>query len=147
MLTAVGLALLAGYLQNSGGRVLARTGASLYFLGGVLIVASEATDLTRGFHETRLEALVVSYIVLSFLAQVAIGGSLLQAGLLAAWIGWLTIVWSIGCLIVSGVTGSYYIPFEHHVMPLVLGIGLLAQATGQRGASQEASIADQTLGS
>jgi hypothetical protein len=144
VLTAVGLALLARYLQHSDGRVLARTGAILYFLGGVLIVASEATDLTRGFHETRLEAPVVSYIVLSFLAQVAIGGSLLQAGLLAAWIGWVTIVWSIGCLMVSAVTGSYYIPFEHHVMPLVIGIALLSLATGQVRESQEASTADQT---
>jgi len=144
VLTAVELALLGGYLQESDGRVLARTGATLYFLGGVLIVASEATDLAQGFHETRLEAFVVSYIVLSFLAQVAIGGSLLRAGLLAAWIGWVTIGWSIGCLVVSAVTGSYYIPFEHHVMPLVIGIALLSRAAGQLGGSQEASTADQT---
>jgi hypothetical protein len=45
---------------------------------------------------------------------------------------------------VSAVTGSYYIPFEHHVMPLVIGIALLSLATGQVRESQEASTADQT---
>jgi hypothetical protein len=133
VLTAAGFALLAGCLRNSHGRALAGTGAILYLFGGVLVLAAEASGLSR---ETQLEPLVFSYAVLAFLAQAAIGVSLLQAGLMAAWVGWVTIVWNIGCLVVSLVTGLFYIPFVHHVMPLVIGIALLSQAASQLRESQ-----------
>lgn len=130
VLTAVGFFLLEGPLQSSAGSVLARTGATAYLFGGILGVAAEALDLTR--KEQSFYPLVVIYVVLAFLAQVAIGGALLQAGLLAAWIGWVTIVWNVAwfVVVVRLSPRDIYFPVLHHVMPLLIGIGLLLwQAT------------------
>lgn len=130
VLTAVGFALLEGALQNTGGSILARTGATAYLFGGILGVAAEALDLTR--KEQSFYPLVVAYVVLAFLAQAAIGGALLQAGLLAAWIGWVTIVWNLAwfVVVVRITPRDIYFPVLHHAMPLLIGIGLLlSQAT------------------
>ena len=125
VLTAIGFVLLEGSLQNTDGRVLARTGATAYLFAGVLLVAAEALSLNLGFE--KLYALIVIYVVLAFLAQAAIGGSLLQSSLLPAWIGWVTILWNMAWLVVLPVTRprDIYFPVLHHVMPLVIGIALL----------------------
>ncbi len=126
VLTAIGFVLLEAQLQNTDGRVLARTGATAYLFGGILAVVAEASSLTQGFEKNY--PLIVIYVVLAFLAQAAIGGSLLQAGLLAAWIGWVILVWNMGWLMISLITRrGIYIPFLHHFMPLVIGIALLSQ--------------------
>ncbi len=125
-LTVIGFVLLEAPLQNSQGRVLARTGATAYLFAGILGVAAEALDLTR--KEQSFYPLVVLYVVLAYLAQAAIGGSLLQSSLLASWIGWATIVWSIGWLVAFLITRlSAWIPILHHVIPLVIGIALLSR--------------------
>ena len=125
VLTAIGLVLLEGHLQNTDGRILARTGATAYLFAGVFVVAAEALSLSQGYE--KLYALIVIYVVLAFLAQAVLGGSLLQSGSLAAWIGWLAILWNIAWLVALPVTSprDIYFPVLHHVMPLVIGIALL----------------------
>lgn len=125
VLTAIGFVLLEGHLQNTDGRVLARTGATMYFFGGILLVAAEALSLSQGYEKNY--PLIVIYVVLAFLAQAAIGGSLLQSGLLAAWIGWVTILWNIGWLVVLPVITprDIYFPVLRHFMPLLIGIALV----------------------
>lgn len=131
-LTALGLALLEGLLEDSAGRVLARAGAIAFF-GGVLVVAVEASSLSQGLHKNDSEqnwAPANIYVVLALLAQAAIGGSLLQAGLLPAWIGWVTIVWNAAWLLAFLIKrDDIYIPFVHHFMPLVIGIALVSHAS------------------
>ncbi len=123
-LTAIGLVLLEGHLQNTDGGILARTGATVYLFGGILVVAAEALNLNPG---QNTYALIVIYVVLALLAQATMGGSLLQAGLLPAWIGWVTIIWNIAWLVVLPVTSprDIYYPILHHLMPLLIGIALL----------------------
>lgn len=125
VLTAIGFVLLEGSFQNADGRVLATIGATAYLFGGVLLVAAEALSLTLGYE--KLYGLIVIYVVMAFLAQAAIGGALLQSGLLAAWIGWATILWNIAWLVVLSLIArrDMYFPVLHHLMPLVIGIALL----------------------
>jgi len=133
VLTAVGLALLEGLLQNSAGSVLARSGASAYLFGGILVVTAEASSISQGLHRDwsgQNWALAIVYVVLAFLAQAAIGGSLLQAELLPPWIGWAAVAWSIGWLLVFVIKrGDIYFPVLHHVVPLFIGVALILQPT------------------
>jgi hypothetical protein len=128
VLTAIGFVLLEGSLQNTDGRVLARMGATAYFFAGILGVAAEALGLSLKDHS--LYPLIVVYVVVAFLASAAIGGSLLQAGQLAPWIGWAAVLWNIAWLVVLPLITprDIYFPVLHHVAPLVIGIGLLMQA-------------------
>jgi hypothetical protein len=130
VLTAVGLALLEGLLENSAGRVLARVGAIAYLFGGVLVVAAEASSLSQDLNRNSSQqnwAPAIIYVVLALVAQAAVGGALLQANLLPAWIGWATVVWNLGWLLAFLIKrGDIYIPFVHHLMPLVIGIGLVS---------------------
>jgi hypothetical protein len=125
VLIAIGFVLLAGAFQNTDGFVLANIGATAYFFGGVLIVAAEALMLTLGYE--KVVGLVNIYVVIAFLAQAAIGGALIQSGLVVAWIGWFTILWNIAWLIVLSIFSrrDMYFPVLHYVMPLVIGIALL----------------------
>ena len=124
VLTAIGLVLLEGHLQNTDGRVLARAGATAYLFAGILLVAAEALNLKQG---QNTYALIVIYVVLAFLAQAAIGGALLQSRLLPAWITWVTILWNIAWLVVLPVITprDIYFPVLHHFVPLLIGIALL----------------------
>jgi hypothetical protein len=128
VLTAIGLVLLEGRLADSSGQVLARVGATAYLFGGMLGVTAEALGLSQ--REQSLYALIVIYVVLAFLALAAIGGALLQAKLLPVWIGWLTIAWSLGWLIVLPLVTprDIYFPVLHHMMPLLIGLALLLSA-------------------
>ncbi len=128
VLTAIGFVLFEGHLQDTGGRILARTGATAYVLVGILVVAAEALSLSLGYEQ--LYALIVIYVVVAFLAQAAIGGAVLQSGLLAAWIGWVTIVWNLAWLVVLPVATprDIYFPMLHHFIPLLIGSTLLWRA-------------------
>lgn len=125
VLTAIGFVLLEEQLQNTKGRILARTGATAYLIGGILGIAAEALDLTS--REQSFYPLIVVYVVLAFLAQAAIGGSLLRASLIAAWLGWLTILWNVAWLIVLPLITprDIYFPALHHFMPTLFGVALL----------------------
>lgn len=125
VLTAVGLVLLEEALRESAGHVLARTGATTYLFGAILVVAAEALSLNGGFE--KYFPLIAIYVVLAFLSQIATGGALLQAGVLAAWLGWLMIGWNIALLVWLPLfhRRDIYYPWVHHFMPLVIGIALL----------------------
>ena len=133
ILTAIGFVLLEGRLQTTDGRVLARAGATAYLFAGILLVTAEAFSMSLGEgFEKRAYALFVIYVVLAFLAQaISIGGALLRSGLVAAWIGWVTIVWNLGLLIVLSVITpeDIYYPIAHQIMPLLIGSALLWRAT------------------
>jgi hypothetical protein len=126
VLTAIGFMLLDGSLQNTAGTVLARAGATAYLFGGILGVAAEAANLKP---RQNTYAFVVIFVVMVSLAQAAIGGALLQSGLVAAWIGWVAIIWNIAWLVVLGVISPRDIDFPvlQHIAPLLLGIALLSK--------------------
>lgn len=128
VLTAIAFVLLEGSLSNSGGRVLARTGATAYLFAAILLVAAEALSLSLGYE--KVHALIAICVVLSFLAQTAIGASLLQSGVLSVWIGWSTIVWNrawlVGLPLIT--PRDIYFPVLHHLMPLLIGGALLWRA-------------------
>jgi len=126
ILSAIGFVLLEGHFHNTDGRILARTGATAYLFAGIVLVAAEGLSLSPVF-ENRDFALFFIYVVLAFLAQSAIGGALLQSGLLARWIGWVTIVWNLAWLVVLPVITpeDIYFPILHHLMPLLIGSALL----------------------
>ncbi|MBI5034048.1 MAG: hypothetical protein HZB51_26295 [Chloroflexi bacterium] len=73
---------------------------------------------------------LVVYVVLAFLSQAVIGGALLQAGWVAGWLGWLTIVWNIAWLIVLPLITprDIYFPVLHYFLPLLIGIALVWKA-------------------
>lgn len=125
ILIAIGFMLLESAFQNTDGFVLANIGATMYFFGGVLLVAAEALMLTLGYE--KVYSLVVIYVITAFLAEAAIGGAVIQSGLLAAWIGWATILWNIAWLVVLSLFGrrDMYYPILHYLMPIVIGIALL----------------------
>lgn len=125
ILCAIGFVLLGGIFENSDGRVLAGIGATAYLFGGVLVVVAEGLMLNIDYQ--KVYSLVVIYVVMAFLAQAAIGGALLQAGLLASWIGWATIGWNMVVLVVLALVSrrDMYFPAVHGVMPLIIGIALL----------------------
>jgi len=127
ILTAIGLILFESILHDAGDRVLARIGATAYLFGAVLLVAGEAIGLPQG---DEFYPLIVIYVVLAFLAQAAIGGALLHTGLLPIWVGWTTIVWNIGWLIILPLLspGDIYFPVLHHLMPLLIGFLLLLRS-------------------
>lgn len=126
VLTALGFTLLEATLQETNGRVLARLGTSAYFFGAVLLATAEAMRLPAG---QASYPLIVIYIALAFLGQAAIGGALLQSNLLPAWIGWTTVIWNAGLLVVLLIVtpGDIYYPIAHHLMPLLIGIPLLVK--------------------
>jgi hypothetical protein len=128
LVTVLGFALLDAQLQNTGGRLLARAGVTAYLFAGVLGVAAEALNVARSGHGHY--PLIVVYVVLAFLAQAALGGALLQAGWLRAWVGWLTILWNLAWLIVLPLVTArdIYFPVLHHVTPLIIGLALLWRA-------------------
>jgi hypothetical protein len=127
VLTAIGFVLLEGYLQDADGHILARMGATAYMFVGVLVVTAEALSLSLGYKN--LYPLIVTYVVVAFLAQAALGGAVLQSGLLAAWIGWVTIIWNLVWLVVLLIATPHdiYYPALHHAAPLIIGIALLVR--------------------
>jgi hypothetical protein len=71
-------------------------------------------------------ALFYVYAVVGFLALAAYGGSLLQVGLLPAWAGWATLLFSIAMLILLLIMGDT-LPAFHYVPALLIGILILVR--------------------
>ena len=71
-------------------------------------------------------ALFFIYATLGFLALAAYGISLLQAGLLPAWIGWATLLFSVAMLIVLFIQGDN-LPAFHYLPGVLIGVVLLIQ--------------------
>ncbi len=124
--TVLGLALLEDMLRTPGGTVLARLGMTTYLFGAVIVVVAETAYIgKREWNYTQ----IVMYVVLAFLAQAAFGVALLRTGLVLGWVGWATIIWNLGWLVVLPIISrrDIYFPVLHHVAPLIIGIALLTQ--------------------
>jgi hypothetical protein len=124
--TVLGLTLLEDLLRNAGDPVLARLGMMTYLVGAVVIVVAETAYLDR---RDWIYPQIVLYVILGFLAQAAFGASLLQTGMVANWVGWGTVIWNLGWLVVMVIVrpSDIYFPVLHHVAPLIIGIALLIQ--------------------
>lgn len=124
--TVLGLALLEDILRDTGESVLARLGMVAYLFGAVVVVVAETAYLGK---RDWIYPQIVLYVVLAFLAQAAFGVSLLQTGLVAGWVGWATVIWNLGWLLIMLFVRprDIYYPVLHHVAPLIIGIALLVQ--------------------
>ncbi len=125
VLSAVGFVLLHESLHNGPGEILAVTGSAAYFFGSVLLAIAEILSPTEGYG--KIYRLAAGYVVIAFLAQAALGGAVLQSGLLGAWIGWASIGWNIAWLVILPLISrrDIYFPILHSLMPLVVGVALL----------------------
>jgi hypothetical protein len=126
-LASIGFVVFAAAIQNHNGFVLVLIGAAGYLFGGVLIVAAEALSLSIGYE--KLYPIVNIYVLLAFLSQAVIGCSVIQSGLMAVWVGWVSIAWNIGWLAAIPLLSprDIYYPILHSVMPLLIGIAILIQ--------------------
>ncbi|MEZ4621210.1 MAG: hypothetical protein R2867_37705 [Caldilineaceae bacterium] len=124
VVTVLGLALLEGQLRAAGDTVVAPLGLVTYLLAATVVIAAETTFLNTGQF---VDPQIIVYIVLAFLAQAAFGISLLRTELLADWVGWATILWNLGWLVVLPLVSprDFYYPVLHHTAPLLIGIALL----------------------
>lgn len=142
-----GLSMLTTILEGANERVFSRLGLVGFLLAAVLWVifsAFRAVITVRAAQEmtaTGTTAAVPTYYeplaqwgfalfyvsaVVGFLALAAYGGSLLQVGLLPAWAGWATLVFSIAMLILLLIRGDT-LPAFHYVPALLIGILLLVR--------------------
>ena len=124
LITVLGLVLLAGILRDAGDSIVARLGMVTYIFGAFIVVVAETTYLsTREFVYPQ----IVVYVILAFLSQAAFGVSMLRTGLVAGWVGWATIIWNLGWLVILPIVSprDIYFPVLHHAAPLLIGIALL----------------------
>ena len=126
LITVLGLALLEDMLRAAGDTVLARIGMVTYLFGAVVVAVAETAYLNN--REWNYPQIVL-YIVLAFVAQAAFGTALLRTGLVMGWVGWATVIWNLGWLLIMLIVrpSDIYYPVLHHVAPLIIGIALLAQ--------------------
>jgi hypothetical protein len=126
VVNVVGLTLLERLLEAAGDRILAPSGMAILWIGAAVVIFAETLFISR---QEWIYAPIVVFVVLAFLAQAVFGAALLSTGLLPAWIGWTTILWNLGCLVVMPITRPHdmYFPWLHYVAPLLIGIALLAR--------------------
>ena len=123
---ALGLTALKSLLSQAGDPLLADVGLTAYGLAAVLLTVGEMAWLTAaGLPDGLVGALIRVFVVLSFLGQAAFGVAILHTGLLPAWLGWTTVIWSLGWLALMFRAGDPYYPFMHLELPLLAGIWLL----------------------
>lgn len=137
-----GLSMLTTILEGANERAFSRLGLLGFLLAAVLWLifsAYRATVTVRAAQEmtatgaipTYYEplaqwgfALFTIYAVVGFLALAAYGASLLQVGLLPAWTGWATLIYSIAMLILLLIMGDT-LPAFHYLPALLIGILLM----------------------
>lgn len=124
LVALLGLNLLAGLLEAAGDRILAPSGMVLLLIAASVIVFGETFAISR---QEWVYAPTVAFVVLTFLAQATFGAALLRTGLLPAWIGWATIFWNLGWLVIlpAARPRDMYYPWLHYAAPLLIGIALL----------------------
>lgn len=124
LLTVLGLLLLADLLRAAGDRYLAQLGMTTYLFGALLVVVAE----TAFVHDDSWNMVqVVAYVVLALLAQTVFGVALLQTGLVPSWVGWATVIWNLGYLLILLIARprDIYYPVIHFVAPLLIGLALV----------------------
>ena len=137
-----GLSLLSMMLEGANERIFSLLGLVGFLLAAVLwvifsafrstVTVEAAQDLTTtGVMPAHYEplakwgfALFLVYAVVGFLALAAYGLSILQTGLLPAWTGWATLIFSIAMLILLLITGDT-LPAFHYLPAVLIGIVLL----------------------
>jgi hypothetical protein len=126
MISVLGFVLLEDLLRNTGDTIFARSALAIYLISAAVLVVAETTFINTG---ALTYPQIVAHVILTFLAQAAFGLALLLIGLLPGWVGWATIIWNLGCLVVVPITHSddIYFPWLHYVAPLIIGITLLGQ--------------------
>ena len=124
---ALGLAALSRLLRQAGDPLLSDVGLTAFVIGAVMLILAEVSWLTKaGLPDGLTGALVRLAVVLAFLSQAAYGAACLQTGLLPGWLGWFTIIWNIGWLVVLFRAKDPYYPVLHFVLPILAGVLLLA---------------------
>jgi hypothetical protein len=139
-----GLTLLTTILEGANERALSRLGLVGWLVAAVLWVVfsafrgvvtvgaaqeTVATGTVPAFYELLARwgfALFDVYAVISFLALAAYGGSSLQVGLLPAWAGWGTVIFSLAMLALLLITGDT-LPAFHYIPGLLIGVLLLVR--------------------
>jgi len=126
VVVVLGWGLLERLLEAAGDSILAPSGWVILILSTALVLVAELFSLSK---QDWLQPLIVAHVVLGFLAQALFGVALLQTGLLPGWVGWATILWSLGMLIYLPAFKSrdIYYPWVHYVAPLMIGISLLVK--------------------
>lgn len=122
LINVLGFVLLEDLLQN----FLARLALTIYLISAAVLVVAETTFL---HYRTFVYSQIVAHVVLAFLAQAVFGLTLLQTGFLPGWVGWATIIWNLGCLVVLPIThpDDVYYPWLNYVAPLIIGVTLLGR--------------------
>jgi hypothetical protein len=139
-----GLTMLTTMLERANEPTFSRLGLVGFLLAtvlwvifsvfrGVITIKAAQEMATTGAVPTYYEplaqwgyALFYVYAVLGYLALAAYGGSLLQAGLLPGWAGWVTLIFSIAMLVLLLIMGDT-LPAFHYFPPLLIGILLLVR--------------------
>jgi hypothetical protein len=120
LVSALGFSLLAERDRDS---LLLRLGTLGYLAAGVVGVVAETMELAG----LEVYPTTVAYVVTAFLGQAVIGLALARSGLVAPWLGRLTLVWNLGWL--AGLTifspDDVYYPVLHLLMTVPIGIALL----------------------
>jgi hypothetical protein len=145
ILLVAGLWMLTAMLVQAGERIFSRLGLVAMLVATVLWVVFSAfrgvvslraaeeltapggTGAVPGYYDPLVRwgfRLFYIYALLAFLALAAYGVSLLQVGLLPAWVGWGTILYCIALLILLIIQGDT-LPAFHYLPTLVMGILLL----------------------
>lgn len=143
---ALGLVLLAALLENAGGGTLARLGLIAFLIAAVMWVVFSAyrgtvpirvaTEMAGegtapAYYQALAQwtgALFTTYAILGFLSLAAFGGAIVQTGFLSSWAGWVTIIFSLGLLLLLLVMGDT-LPAFHYMPPLLIGILLLTRGS------------------
>ena len=127
LVMALGLAGLSSLMRQAGDPLLSDLGLTAFIMGAVLVTVVEVSWLTKaGLPDGLTGALVRIFVVLAFLAHAAYGAAMLQTGLLPGWLGWTTIIWNIGWLLVLVRASDPYYPVLNLELPLLAGLLLLA---------------------
>lgn len=124
LINVLGLALLEDLLGAAGEALISRLALVSYLIGAVVVIVAEMSYL---HNRDWVYPSIVFHVVVAFLAQAAFGAALLQTGLVASWVGWVTIIWNLAWLIVLAIISprNIYFPALHHIAPLIIGIALL----------------------
>jgi hypothetical protein len=123
---ALGLAGLGSLLRQAGDPLLSDLGLTAYVMGAVVLTLAEVSWLTTaGLPDGLTGALVRIFVVLAFLSHAAYGAALLQTGLVPGWVGWTTVIWNIGWMLVLLRVRDPYYPILHLELPLLAGVLLL----------------------
>lgn len=124
LIAVIGLILLERMLEAVGDRILAPSGMAIFLIGAVLAIVAETLFLSR---QEWIYPSIVAFVVLAFLGQAVFGAALLRTGLLPRWVGWVTMLWNLGWLVVLPLTRpqDMYYPWLHYAAPCLIGIALL----------------------